>query len=117
MTTATFDQMSAQMDAKNDIYLKIKACCFELIDALNKDVRNAALAHTQKTSRIFTNLNLASLEFVVDVRVKHRIIGLCATTKVMEKVGFIVLSIKPAGRCMPYHPPSNQDERKRFYTI
>ena len=65
-TTATFDQMSAQMDAKNDIYLKIKTTCFELIDALNKDVRNAALAHTQKTSRTFTNLNIASLEFVVD---------------------------------------------------
>lgn len=65
-TTATFDQMSAQMDAKNEIYLKIKTTCFELIDALNKDVRNAALAHTQKTSRTFTNLNLADLEFVVD---------------------------------------------------
>ena len=66
MTTATFDQMSAQMDAKNDIYLNIKACCFELIDVLNKDVCNAALAHTQKTSRRFTNLNHADLEFIVD---------------------------------------------------
>tara|TARA_B100001769_G_C21509145_1_gene293709 strand:+ start:35 stop:463 length:429 start_codon:yes stop_codon:yes gene_type:complete len=65
-TTATFDQMSIQMDAKNTIYLKIKACCFELIDALNKDVLNAALAHTQKTSKRFTNENLADLEFVVD---------------------------------------------------
>ena len=65
-TTATFDQMSAQMDAKNTIYLKIKTTCFELIDALNKDFRNSALAHTQKTSRTFTNLSLADLEFVVD---------------------------------------------------
>ena len=64
--TVTFDQMSAQMDAKNNIYFKIKTTCFELIDALNKDVRNAALAHTQKTSRRFTNKNLADLEFVVD---------------------------------------------------
>ena len=64
--TATFDQMSTQMDAKNEIYLKIKTTCCELIDALNKDVRNAALAHTQKTSRTFTNLSLADLQFVVD---------------------------------------------------